>query len=98
MCRFRKDFQVLKDFLIRPIDTVAVTTLELRPNISATVEDLISRIADLVLERQSLRAHSADSALIEQNRVALARAHQELSLALIERYCPPKAAAAEAAA
>jgi hypothetical protein len=98
VCRFRKDFPVLNDFLIRPIDTVAVTTLELRPNIPATVEELVSRIADLVLERQSLRAHSADSALIERNRVALVRAHQDLSLALIERHCPPKADAAEAAA
>jgi hypothetical protein len=98
VCRFRKDFPVLKDFLIQPIDTVDVTTLELRPNIPATVEELISRIADLVLERQSLRAHTADLALIERNRLALVRAHQDLSLALIDRYCPPKADAAEAAA
>jgi hypothetical protein len=75
-----------------------MSTLELRPNIPATVEDLISRIADLVLERQSLRSHEADSMLLERNRLALVRAHQDLSLALIERHCPPKADAAEAAA
>jgi hypothetical protein len=88
---------VLNHFLIPPIDTVVVTTLELRPNISATVEELVSRIADLVLERQSLRTHAADSGLLERNRIALVRAHQDLSLALIERHCPPKADAADAA-
>jgi hypothetical protein len=87
---------VLKDFLIQPIDTVDVTTLELRPNTPASVEDLVSRIAELVLERQSLRADAADSALIEGNRLALVRAHQDLSLALIARHCPPKADAAAA--
>lgn len=96
MCRFRKDLRVLKDFLIRPIHHDDVTTLELRPNIPPTVEDLISRIAELVLERQSLRAQAADSALIEGNRLALVRAHQDLSLALIARHCPPKADAAAA--
>jgi hypothetical protein len=89
---------VLNHFLIEPIHTDGVSALELRPNIPATVEDLVSRIADLVLERQSLRAHSAESPLLERNRVALVRAHQDLSLALIERYCPPKADAAEVAA
>jgi hypothetical protein len=89
---------VLKDFLIQPIETVGVSTLELRPNTPATVEDLISRIAELVLERQSLRAHSADSILIERNRLDLVRAHQALSFALIERHCPPRIDAAEAAA
>jgi hypothetical protein len=89
---------VLNHFLIRPIDTDAVSALELRPNIPATVEDLVSRIADLVLERQSLRALAASSALLECNRVALVKAHQDLSVALIDRHCPPKADAAEAAA
>jgi hypothetical protein len=89
---------VLNDLLIKPIDTVGVTTLELRPNTPATVEDLISRIADLVLERQSLRSLAADSALLERNRLALVRANQDLSLALIDRHCPPKADLAEAAA
>ena len=98
MCRFRKHLRVLKDFLIRPIETVDVTTVELRPNTPPTVEDLVSRIADLVLERQSLRMHASDSALLERNRLALVRAHQDLSLALISRHYPPKPDAAEAAA
>ena len=89
---------MLNDFLIQPIDTAGVTTLELRPNTPATVEDLISRIAELVLERQALRSHAAEAALLERNRLALVRAHQDLSRALIERHCPPKAHAAEAAA
>jgi hypothetical protein len=89
---------MLNDFLIPPIDTADMSTLELRTNTPATVEDLVSRIADLVLERQSLRAHAADSMLLERNRLALVRAHQDLSAALIERHCPPKADAAEAAA
>jgi hypothetical protein len=72
--------------------------LELRPNIPATVEELVSRIADLVLERQSLRNRAAGSESLERNRIALVRAHQDLSLALIERHCPPKVDAAEAAA
>jgi hypothetical protein len=96
--RLRKHFPVLNEFLIPPIDTVDVSTLEMRPNTPATVEDLISRIAELVLERQSLRAHAAESVLIERNRLALVRAHQDLSYALIERHCPPKADAAEVAA
>jgi hypothetical protein len=93
-----KDLLALKDFLKQPIHTDGVTALELRTNIPATVEDLVSRIADLVLERQSLRSHEADSALLERNRLALVRAHQDLSYALIDRHCPPKADAAEAAA
>jgi hypothetical protein len=71
-----------------------MTTLELRPNIAPTVEELIHRIAELVLERQSLRAHGIESALLERNRIDLVRAHQDLSQALIQRHCPPKADAA----
>lgn len=98
VCPLRKLFPVLNHFLIPPIDTTGVTALELRPDTLATVEDLVSRIADLVLERQALRAVAADSALLERNRVDLVRAHQDLSYALIDRHCPPKADAAEAAA
>ena len=75
-----------------------MNALQLRPDAPASVEDLISRIAELVLERQSLRAHDAESALLERNRLALVHAHQALSYALIARHCPPKADTAEAAA
>lgn len=91
-----KLFPVLNHFLIQPIHTDDVSTLELRSS-PATVEDLVSRIADLVLERQSLRSHGAESPLLERNRVALVRAHHDLSYALIARYLP-RADAAEAAA
>ncbi len=84
---------------MQPIDTEDVSTLELRPNTPSSVEDLVGRIADLVLERQSLRARAAGPTILELNRVALVLAHHELSAALISRHYPPKAdAAAEAAA
>jgi hypothetical protein len=88
---------VLNHFLITPMDTDVVNALELRPNTPASVEDLVSRIADLVLERQSLRLEAADSMLLERNRLALVQAHQDLSHALIARH-RPKTDAAEAAA
>jgi hypothetical protein len=98
VCRFRKLFPVLNHFLIQPIQTDDVSTLELRSSTPATVEDLVSRIADLVLERQSLRSHGAESLLLERNRVALVRAHHDLSYALIARYLPSRVDTAEAAA
>jgi hypothetical protein len=91
LCRFRNFFLVLNQFLISPTDTDAVSALELRYDAPASVEDLIGRIADLVLRRQSLRAGGADSALLERNRLELVRAHQDLSYALIQRHCPPRA-------
>jgi hypothetical protein len=63
-----------------------------------TVEDLIGRIADLVLARQSLRANGAERHALDQNRAELVSAHWDLSHALIERHCPPKADAEPAAA
>jgi hypothetical protein len=65
---------------------------------SATVEDLVGRIADLVLLRQSLRAMDSDHLSLEQNRCELVAAHWDLSRALIARHCPPKADAEAAAA
>jgi hypothetical protein len=91
VCRFRNLFPVLNEFLMQPMNTVPVSTLELRFNAPVSVEDLIGRIADLVLERQSMRADGADSAILEHNRLELVRAHQDLSYALIERHCPPRA-------
>ena len=63
-----------------------------------TVEDLIGRIAELVLARQSMRASGADQLMLEQNRCELVAAHWDLSHALIERHCGPKPAAEAAAA
>jgi hypothetical protein len=67
-----------------------MSTISLRHDASS-VEDLVSRIADLVLERQSLRASSADRSSLEHNRLELVRLHWALSHALIQRHCPPKA-------
>jgi hypothetical protein len=66
-------------------------TIPLRHDAAPSVEDLVSRIAELVLERQSLRASSADAALLERNRLELVQLHWALSHALIKRHCPPKA-------
>jgi hypothetical protein len=83
---------------MEPIQTEDVSIVELRSNTPVSVEDLVRRIAGLVQERQTLRAHAADPALLERNRLELVRANQELSFALIDRHCPPKADAAVAAA
>ncbi len=85
-----------------PIQTEPMSATPLRhaaparpePVASASVEDLIGRIADLVLERQSLRASGATPSALERNRRLLVGAHWDLSHALIARHCPPKADAA----
>lgn len=96
LCRFRNLFRVLNESLMPPMKTVPVTTLELRFDAALSVEDLIGRIADLVHQRQSMRADGADSSILEHNRLELVRAHQDLSYALIERHCPPSAGEAAA--
>jgi hypothetical protein len=50
------------------------------------VDVLAARIADLVTERQELRAASSPAAAIERNRVQLARAQWELAHALIDQH------------
>ena len=100
----RKLFPPLNGFLIRADDTGDMST-SLRPpaplradSEHPSVEDLISRIADLVLLRQSLRAMHSDHLSLEQNRCELVAAHWDLSRALIARHCPPRADAEAAAA
>lgn len=56
-----------------------------------TVEDLVGRIADLVLTRQELRATASSRDALEGNRSELVAAHWELSRALIERHYRPAA-------
>jgi|Tabmets5t2r1_1033131.scaffolds.fasta_scaffold08392_2 hypothetical protein len=96
LCRFRNLFRVLNEFLMPPMNTEDMSAIELRFDARLSVEDLVGRIADLVLQRQSMRAEGVDSALLEHNRLELVRAHQDLSYALIERHCPPKPAEAAA--
>jgi len=57
----------------------------------ASVEFLMERTSELARARQDLRQRGAGSAALERNRVALARAQWQLSLALIERYSPDAA-------
>ncbi len=52
------------------------------------VESLSERIAELVRERQELRAAAADAATLERNRLEIARMQQLLSEALIRQYGP----------
>jgi hypothetical protein len=51
-------------------------------------EELHELIAELVRERQRLRASGASHTLLERNRRQLARSQWELSQALIERHVP----------
>ena len=51
-----------------------------------TPEDLLERVAELVHERQVLRAVGADRAKLERNRAEIARAQWDLSRALIVRH------------
>jgi hypothetical protein len=89
-----KLFRALNEFLMPTMNTDDVSTLSLSHDGPTAVEDLIGRIADLVLERQSLRAHDAGSDVLEHNRLALVRAHHSLSRALIARHRAPSEEAA----
>jgi len=51
-----------------------------------TPEDLLDRVAELVHERQVLRAAGAGRAELERNRAEIARAQWDLSRALIVRH------------
>ena len=51
-----------------------------------TVDDLRGEVERLVLERQQLRLHDATATELEQNRLRLVAAQQQLSHALIETY------------
>jgi hypothetical protein len=56
------------------------------------VDALSERIAELVRERQELRAKAADTVALERNRLEIARMQQHLSEALIRKYAPAAAA------
>jgi hypothetical protein len=51
-----------------------------------TPEDLLERVAELVRERQVLRAAGAGRSELERNRAEIARAQWDLSQALIVRH------------
>jgi len=60
----------------------------LKEMVGTTVEELSRHIAQLVAERQQLRSSGVSGALLEQNRLELARSQWELAHALIERNLP----------
>jgi hypothetical protein len=53
-----------------------------------SVEDLQRLIERLTADRQQLRVDCASPEELERNRLAIARAQQDLSHALIARYLP----------
>jgi hypothetical protein len=55
---------------------------------STSTEELTGRIAELVAERQELRARGARDGSLERNRLRIARAQWELAHALIDRHLP----------
>jgi hypothetical protein len=67
---------------LRPLRASRFRRSRSRPS----VESLAARIADLVTERQELRAAGSPAAAIERNRVQLARAQWELAHALIDEH------------
>jgi hypothetical protein len=54
------------------------------------VEELQQHIAELVYERQELRALGASGAWLERNRLELVRSQWDLSHALIRRHAPQR--------
>jgi hypothetical protein len=74
---------------VRPLRASRFRRSRNRPS----VDVLAARIADLVLERQDLRAAGSPAAAIERNRVQLARAQWELAHALIDEHLAEATAA-----
>jgi hypothetical protein len=58
----------------------------------SSAEALTARIAQLVAERQELRARGASEASLERNRLQIARAQWELAHVLIDLHLPQPAA------
>jgi hypothetical protein len=65
-----------------------------RSRTPASADQLNAQIANLVAERQGLRADGASEAALERNRLQIARAQWELGHALIDRHLPGEEAAA----
>ena len=61
---------------------------------TSTVETLAEEIAEIVVERQLLRAAGAPREALEANRRRLASAQNALSQRLIERHLPRQVGAA----
>lgn len=64
----------------------------LRPSRAERSSALQHRLALLVLERQQLREHEASRLLLEQNRLDIVQAQQELAQALVSEHAAASAA------
>ena len=69
--------------------TEPITLGEMNVQNCGDVEALAEEIAVLVAQRQELRASKAQEAMLERNRLHIAKLQWELSRALIARYLPP---------
>ena len=66
--------------------------VDLRPPRPERSGALQHRVALLVLERQTLRERQASPLLLEQNRLDIVRAQQELAQALVSEHTAASAA------
>jgi hypothetical protein len=66
--------------------------VDLRPPRPERSGVLQHRLALLVLERQTLREHQASPLVLEQNRLDIVCAQQELAHALVSEHAPASAA------
>ena len=57
------------------------------------IDEIHTRIAAIVAQRQQLRTSGATASSLERNRLELANRHRELSQALIELHVRPVAPA-----
>jgi hypothetical protein len=69
-----------------------VSYVELRPTGAERSSALQHRLALLVLERQKLREREASRFVLEQNRLDIVQAQQELAQALVSEHTAPSAA------
>jgi hypothetical protein len=69
---------------LRPLRATRFRRSRGRPS----TDELATRIARLVAERQALRARGAREASLERNRLQIARAQWELAHALIDLHLP----------
>jgi hypothetical protein len=66
--------------------------VDLRPSRATRSSTLQHRLALLVLERQDLRDRRAPAGVLEQNRLDIVHAQQELARALVSEHAAASAA------
>jgi hypothetical protein len=68
-----------------------VISVAMAKNANSRIDDLERTLADLVQQRQALRAGGAEARELERNRREIVARQQELSEALISAYAPQPA-------